>query len=88
MTSGSSFHLQYVQRLQNSRGGTPHRDPATSMVSAAGLSCCPLCPSDRNIQKLLQKNITGPESLTIWGNLGGVDQEVAPPELHLQKSAL
>lgn len=58
LTFGSAFHLQYVQRLQNSHGRTPlqcWRDPATGMMSPTGFVLPSTVSFHQKHQKLLQK---------------------------------
>lgn len=52
MTFGSTFHLQYVQRLQNSRDRSlmqSWKDPTANMMSPAGLVLYPPQKSHQNL---------------------------------------
>lgn len=68
MTSGSSFHLQYVQRLQNSHGRTPRaalqgscywHDESRRFCPA--VHCIPPAGTSTALAKLLQKKVW------VWG---------------------
>lgn len=91
MTFGSTFHLHYIQRLQNSRGRIPCAELEGSCCQcdeSCGFSPAVHCIPPKETSKPLAGKKSGPGSFAGFGNLGGVDQEMAPPGLHLQKFAL
>lgn len=91
MTFGSAFHLRYVQRLQNSHGRTPRAELEGSCCwcdefcwfSPAVHSIPP--PKKKETSKPLAGKKSSRGSFAGFGNPGGVDRDVAPPGLHLQK---
>lgn len=63
------------------------KDPAAGVMSPAGLVLLSTVFPQKKHQNLWQEKKTTPHPGS-FGNLGGIDQEVAPPGLHLQKFAL
>lgn len=90
MTFGSTFYLQYVQSLQNPHGRTPRAELEGSCCrcdESCRFSLAVHCIPPKEALKPLAGKKSSPESFAGFGNLGGVDQDVAPPGWHLQKFA-